>query len=128
MEKEFLTARLIEKFSELTETEIPAEAPAKEELCDRCARLYFDGIECEKHSLRRTYKYRLRYYAEDWDFSLGGILKAEAYLRNSKTEIFSNGENQFFVRYFNINTIHEHLYTASGVMHCFSEIQFSVTL
>ncbi len=128
MEKEFLTAKLTEKFSELTGSEIPLVSPGKDEICDRCGRLYFDGIECEKHSLRKTYKYRFRYYAENWFWSYGGILKVQDYLKNAKPEIFSNEKNKFFIRYFNINTIHEHLYTASGLMHCFSEIQFSVTL
>lgn len=128
METQFITSKLTEKFSTLLELEIPLETPMNDELEDDCARLYFDGVETDSKNLRRSYKYRLRYYGENWCKTTNGIDKAENYIRSSAPEVFSNEENKFYVRYLNVNTIHENLYTTSGVMYCYTEVQFSVMI
>lgn len=128
METEFLTTKLAEKFSILADVEIPAKIPLHDEIDDYCARLHFDGIEIDDHNLRRSYKFRLRYYAPDWQESNQGINKSENYIRSGKPEIFTDNNNKFYVRYFDIDTIYNNMYTASGVMHCFTEVKFSVTI
>ena len=126
MEAEFLTNKLAKKFSKLTKVEVPAQIPPRDEIDDYCARLFFDGIKIDSSSLKHSYKFRLRYYAPDWKESNTGIDDAENYIRSGKPEIFTDGENKFYVRYFDIDTIYHHMYTASGVMHCYTEVAFSV--
>lgn len=127
METQFLKQKIALKFSTLLDCEIPVDLPVNDVLQNGCARLYFDGTTTDSRKLK-MYNFSLRCFDENWDITDSRIYLAEKYLKNSTPEIFSNGNNNFCIRYYNVISTSDSVTTSGGAIYCCSEIKFSVML
>ncbi|MBR2508327.1 MAG: hypothetical protein IKB71_01120 [Lentisphaeria bacterium] len=126
MESAFIKEKIAAKISQLLDTEIPVNIPDIDSIDFSSGRLFYEGISYDKNKMQKSYNFRLCWYDENRNIPADKIHIVEEAFRTASPEIFSNGNNKFHVRYYNLKSANFSRVNTSGILYFCAELTFSI--
>lgn len=126
MESRFLKEKVAGKISQVIEAEIPVEVYGVDDIRSSCGRIFYEGTEHNDDKMESAYKFKFRWYDENWNVPLDKIHVLENFLREAVPEVFSDGSNEFCVRHYKIRSSGFNQVNISGMSFYCGELNFSI--
>lgn len=112
--------------SQVIGTEIPADPINLDNIKSSCGRLFYEGTDCSSEKMETAYKFKFRWYDENWNVPLDKIHSLENYLREAAPEVFSDNSSSFYAKQYKINSSSFSHTNISGMLFYCAELNFSI--
>lgn len=128
MDCRFLKEKIAEKISQLLDNEIPVDICDVDNINSSCGRLFYEGTDCDDDKMEKSYKFKFRWYDENWNVPLDKLHTLENFLREAVPEVFTDGVDVFFARYYKIRSSAFDKINISGMTFYCGELNFSIVV